>query len=84
MNSRSSSFSAAPRRTSSRPAFNNRLSFAFSHAEQGEADDENNGEDRQITEEISEIKRYEVCSPLNIRHKLNANFLYQDFTTIGI
>jgi chloride channel 3/4/5 len=60
MNSRSSSFSAAPRSAQARPAFTNRLSFAISSAEQGEAEASNNGTERQIDEEIDEIKRYEV------------------------
>jgi len=60
MNSRSSSL-AAPRRSQLQrtSSVSSRLSIAISNAEEGEA--ANNGAERQIEEEIDEIKRYEVC-----------------------
>ena len=61
MNSRSSSFSVPSARLHQRPSFSHRLSFAVSSAEQGEAANVPNVAERQIDEEIEEIKRYEVC-----------------------
>ncbi|KAK6596082.1 voltage gated chloride channel [Botrytis cinerea] len=60
MNSRSSSFSVPSARLHQRPSFSHRLSFAVSSAEQGEATNVPNVAERQIDEEIEEIKRYEV------------------------
>ncbi|KAG4027683.1 hypothetical protein MFRU_028g01050 [Monilinia fructicola] len=59
MNSRSSSFSVPSARLHQRPSFSHRLSFAVSSAEQGEATNVPNVAERQIDEEIEEIKRYE-------------------------
>ncbi|CAD6448675.1 c19c9d1e-5e2d-41d9-b8c1-bf2f7b030e7e [Sclerotinia trifoliorum] len=59
MNSRSSSFSVPSARLYQRPSFSHRLSFAVSSAEQGEATNAPNVAERQIDEEIEEIKRYE-------------------------
>ncbi|KAF7869627.1 hypothetical protein EAF04_004411 [Stromatinia cepivora] len=59
MNSRSSSFSMPSARLHQRPSFSHRLSFAVSNAEQGEATNVPNVAERQIDEEIEEIKRYE-------------------------
>lgn len=60
MNSRSSSFSVSAPSHRQRPSFSSRLSFAISHAEQGEATSTtNNIIEHQIDEEIDEIKRYE-------------------------
>ena len=60
MNSRSSSVSVLPSpRIFQRPTFSSRLS-AISSAEDGEVDHTSNAADRQINEEIDEIKRYEV------------------------
>jgi len=60
MNSRSSSL-APPRRSGLQrnSSVSSRLSIAISQAEEGEAT--TNGAERQIEEEIDEIKRYEVC-----------------------
>lgn len=60
MTSRSSSFSVQPPRPQIRPSFSSRLSVAVSNAEQGEGGIGGNGTERQIDEEIEEIKRYEV------------------------
>lgn len=43
-----------------RPSLGSRLSFAISHAEQGESSTEAPQAEAQIEEEIAEIKRYEV------------------------
>lgn len=61
MNSQSSSVSVlrSPR-AFQRPSFS-RLSSAITSAELGEADHTTNAADREINEEIDEIKRYEVC-----------------------
>ncbi|RAL63988.1 hypothetical protein DID88_003176 [Monilinia fructigena] len=59
MKSRSSSFSVPSARLHQRPSFSHRLSFAVSSAEQGEATNVPNVAERQIDEEIEEIKRYE-------------------------
>ncbi|KAF7947771.1 hypothetical protein EAE96_008850 [Botrytis aclada] len=59
MNSRLSSFSVPSARLHQRPSFSHRLSFAVSSAEQGEATNVPNVAERQIDEEIEEIKRYE-------------------------
>lgn len=60
MKSQSSSFSVPSARLHQRPTFSHRVSFAVSSAEQGEAADVPNVAERQIDEEIEEIKRYEV------------------------
>jgi chloride channel 3/4/5 len=61
MNSRSSSVSVLPSpQVFQRPSFSSRLSSAISNAEQGEVDHTSHAADRQINEEIDEIKRYEV------------------------
>ncbi|KAK2059894.1 voltage gated chloride channel [Colletotrichum caudatum] len=64
MTSRSTSFSRSPHRPP-RPSINSRISFAVSTAEQSDHDDEAadaapaHHQQRQIEEEIAEIKRYE-------------------------
>jgi len=60
MNSRTSSFSVPITRAQRRPSVSSRLSFAISTAEQGDGGTAPNGQERQIEEEIDEIKRYEV------------------------
>jgi chloride channel 3/4/5 len=66
MHSRSSSVSIIPSpRVFQRPTFSSRLS-TISNAEEGEVDHTSNAADRQINEEIDEIKRYEVCSAVEI------------------
>ena len=60
MNSRTSSFSVPITRAQRRPSVSSRLSFAISNAEQGDNGAAPNGPERQIDEEIDEIKRYEV------------------------
>ncbi|KAI9803353.1 MAG: glycerol ethanol, ferric requiring protein [Piccolia ochrophora] len=61
MNSRSSSFSTPSplHRRQSRPSVTSRLSFAVSNAEQGQHDPSRGGAERQIEQEIDEIRRYE-------------------------
>ncbi|RFU33546.1 hypothetical protein B7463_g2819, partial [Scytalidium lignicola] len=59
MTSRSSSFSLQGQRVQSRPSFNHRLSSALSYIENDEAASSPIAADRQIHEEIEEIKRYE-------------------------
>ncbi|EDN92530.1 hypothetical protein SS1G_08393 [Sclerotinia sclerotiorum 1980 UF-70] len=70
MNSRSSSFSVPSARLHQRPSFSHRLSFAVSSAEQGEATNVPNVAERQIDEEIEEIKRYEDAAKEQIRRKI--------------
>jgi chloride channel 3/4/5 len=65
MNSRTSSFSVPITRAQRRPSVSSRLSFAISNAEQGEGGAAPNGPERQIDEEIDEIKRYEVYLKLS-------------------
>jgi chloride channel 3/4/5 len=60
MNSRTPSFSVPITRAQRHPSVSSRLSFAISTAEQGEGGAAPNGPERQIEEEIDEIKRYEV------------------------
>ncbi len=60
MNSQSTTFARSPHRAR-RPSLASRLSFAASTAEHGEADAAASAPaERQIQEEIAEIKRYEV------------------------
>ncbi|KAI8960823.1 chloride channel protein [Daldinia sp. FL1419] len=59
MSSRTTSFSASRSQLSNRPSVSSRLSFAVSTVEQGEGLESNAPAERQIDEEIAEIKRYE-------------------------
>ncbi|XDG09053.1 hypothetical protein ABKA04_008668 [Annulohypoxylon sp. FPYF3050] len=59
MSSRTTSFSATHPQLSRRPSVSSRLSIAVSTAERGEATENNAPRERQIEEEIAEIKRYE-------------------------
>lgn len=59
MSSRATSLSVG-RAHARRPSVSSRLSFAVSTVEQGEASNQNAPAERQIDEEIAEIKRYEV------------------------
>jgi chloride channel 3/4/5 len=61
MDSRSSSISVLPSpRVFQRASFSSRVSSAIESAEQGVTDAVPNAADREIHEEIDEIKRYEV------------------------